>query len=68
MEAILDVRSAAIAWAEGALKDGETIRKFEKVLRQQYVIETCESGSPSRHVWNFNDWCAPRRRDQSGRR
>ena len=25
MEAILDVRSAAIAWAEGALKDGETI-------------------------------------------
>lgn len=36
--------------------DQETIARFEKVLRQQYVIETCDSGHSGRHIWNFNDW------------
>ena len=36
--------------------DERTIEKFEKVLRQQYVIETCEAGHPARHVWNFQGW------------
>ena len=30
--------------------------QFERMLRQQYVIETCESGHSGRHVWNFHDW------------
>ena len=36
-----------------AEEDEETVERFEKVLRQQYVIETCHDGHPSRHVWNF---------------
>ncbi len=56
-----DLRRAAVKMIgdvdmRSAIDDRETIRKFEKVLRQQYVIETCDAGSPSRHVWNFNDW------------
>ena len=43
-----------------AVEDRETIRKFEKVLRQQYVIETCDAGSSHRHVWNFHDWFTQR--------
>ena len=34
----------------------ETVNRFERVLRQQYVIETCDEGNASRHVWNFADW------------
>ena len=37
-------------------EDEETVARFEKVLRQQYVIETCDEGNASRHVWNFADW------------
>jgi hypothetical protein len=56
-----DLRRAAVKMTgdiEGrdASDDSDIIRKFEKVLRQQYVIETCDAGSPSRHVWNFSDW------------
>ena len=50
-----DLRRAAVKMIgdvdmRSAIDDRETIRKFEKVLRQQYVIETCDAGSPSRHV------------------
>ena len=37
-------------------QDDVNINRFEQVLRQQYVIETCEAGHPGRHIWNFNDW------------
>ncbi|KAL1508595.1 hypothetical protein AB1Y20_004692 [Prymnesium parvum] len=37
-------------------EDEATICRFERMLRQQYVIETCASGHHSRHIWNFKDW------------
>lgn len=60
-----DLRRAAVKMIgdvdhRNSAEDRDTIRKFEKVLRQQYVIETCDAGSPSRHVWNFNDWFVQR--------
>ena len=60
-----DLRRAAVKMIgdtdnRSAHEDRETIRKFEKVLRQQYVIETCEAGHASRHVWNFSDWYTQR--------
>lgn len=36
------------------------VEKFDRVLRQQYVIETCKAGSPGRHIWNFSDWFSQR--------
>jgi len=38
----------------------ENVRKFDRALRQQYVIETCKAGSPGRHIWNFSDWFSQR--------
>uniref|UniRef100_A0A7S2E3N4 EF-hand domain-containing protein n=1 Tax=Haptolina brevifila TaxID=156173 RepID=A0A7S2E3N4_9EUKA len=38
------------------VEDERTVAKFERMLRHAYVIETCESGHPGRHVWSFDDW------------
>lgn len=47
-----DLRRAAVRMIgdtelRSAEDDRATIQKFEKVLRQQYVIETCEAGAPA---------------------
>ena len=60
-----DLRRAAVKMIgdvehRSITEDRETIRKFEKVLRQQYVIETCDASSAQRHVWNFQDWFTQR--------
>lgn len=57
-----DLRRAAIKLTGSGVgernqeRDEKTIETFEKALRRQYVIETCEAGHPKRHVWNFEDW------------
>ena len=56
-----DLRRVAVRMldAEGPrsrAEDDLIVNKFERVLRQQYVIETCDAGHPGRHIWNFKDW------------
>ena len=56
-----DLRRVAVRMldAEGPrsrAEDDLIVNRFERVLRQQYVIETCDAGHPGRHIWNFKDW------------
>ena len=53
-----DLRRVAVRMldAEGPrsrAEDDLIVNRFERVLRQQYVIETCDAGHPGRHIWNL---------------
>ena len=53
-----DIRDMELAKRER--RDEKYVGKFDRVLRQQYVIETCKAGSSGRHIWNFSDWFSQR--------